>query len=83
MLGVPRAVHTGYLLWIWPRPAGMTVAAQLGPYAASLLAGLPFAAIVASKRKRPWTMIVYLTVGFIVLWLYSVAMLCAVRNVCL
>ena len=82
-LAVALLVHTAYLLWIWPRPAGDSLAAELWPYVASLLAGMPFAALFAWQRRRAWPLAAFLVGGFVVLWIYSAGFLCAFRNACL
>lgn len=83
MLAAPLAVHTAYLLWLWPRPAGGSLVAALAPYALSLLAGLPFAVALARPRGRRWPVVAYLVVGFAVLWVYALALLCGVKDICL
>jgi hypothetical protein len=83
MVVLPLTLHTGYLLWIWPRPEGMSLLAQVGPYAVSLLSGLPFAACLARPRTRLLRLSAFVVVGFAFLWIYSLAVLCAVRGVCL
>lgn len=82
MLVAPLAVHTAYLLWLWPWPPGASLVAELGPYFLSLLAGLPFAVAIARRRGRFWPAAAYLAVGFVVLWVYSLGVLCGVRDVC-
>jgi len=82
-LGVSLCVQSGYLMWVWPRPEGSTLVAQLGPYLVSLLAGMPFASLFAWQRRRVWPIAVFLVGGLVVLWIYSVGFLCAVRNACL
>ncbi len=83
MIGCPLLSMTAYLLWIWPRPRGGSVIAELLPYAASLLAGLPFAWVASAGRTRALWLLAYLAGGFVVLWIQALAILCGVRNVCL
>lgn len=77
------AVHTVYLLWVWPWPPGASAAGQLLPYLVSLLAGLPFIARLARRRRQFRPLPLFLLAGFVVLWLYSLTLLCAVRGMCL
>ena len=80
-VGLPVVSFTAYILWIWPRPHGTSLLAQVGPYLACLLTGLPFAWILS--RGRAWLMLVFAVAGFIFLWIYAIALLCGVRDVCL
>ncbi len=57
--------------------------AELGPYVLSLLLGLPFAWIIGRDRGRFRIALLYLVVGFVVLWWYAAAVLCVVHEVCL
>jgi hypothetical protein len=82
-IGLPLIVMTAYLLWVWPRPTGSSAVAQLGPYVLSLLTGLPFALSVARRSGRGVTLFAFLAGGFVLLWLYALAVLCGVRGVCL
>lgn len=83
MSGLPLVIFTAYLLWIWPRPRGTSLVAELGPYLVSLLAGLPFALLLGLRPGRLWVPIAFILVGFVVLWIYALAVLCALRGVCL
>lgn len=82
-ISLPLAAITAYLLWIWPRPSGSSVIAQVAPYVFSLLTGVPFVASLARRHGRAWLVLVFLVGGFVVLWVYALAMLCGVRGVCL
>ena len=82
-LGFPFAAITAYLLWVWPWPHGSSVIAQTGPYLLSLLTGLPFAWSLTQQSGRWLILVAFLAGGFILLWLYALAILCGVRNVCL
>jgi hypothetical protein len=82
-IGCPFITITAYLLWVWPRPHGSSMIAQLGPYLLSLLTGLPFAWTGARGKGRAWLILAFLGGGFVVLWLYAAAVLCGVRGVCL
>jgi hypothetical protein len=82
-IGVPLVAFTGYLLWLWPKPSGSSFLAQVGPYLVSLLTGLPFAWLVTRGPSRAWLLVAFFVVGFIVLWIYALAVLCGVRGVCL
>jgi RsiW-degrading membrane proteinase PrsW (M82 family) len=82
-IGLPLIAMTAYLLWVWPRPAGNSVAAQVGPYLLSLLTGAPFVVRLA-RRAGHWVLLpAFFVGGFILLWLYALAVLCGVRGVCL
>ncbi len=83
MLGFPTITLTAYLLWIWPRPAGTSLFAEVGPYFISLLTGLPFALGVMHRPHRMVLILAFFVVGFVVLWLYALLVLCLVRGVCL
>ncbi|UCH17871.1 MAG: hypothetical protein JSW36_02160 [Burkholderiales bacterium] len=83
MIGLPLITITAYLLWVWPRPHGTSVAAEVGPYLLSLATGLPFAWLLSPRRGRAWLLLAFLAGGFVVLWIYAVAVLCGVRGVCL
>jgi len=82
MIVCPLAAMTVYLLWLWPRPSGTSLLAETGPYLISLLTGAPFVLVLAPGR-RALSLILYLAVGFVLLWIYALAMLCGVRGVCL
>jgi hypothetical protein len=82
-ISFPLITVTAYLLWVWPRPHGTSLLAEVGPYGLSLLTGLPFAWALGRRRGRAWFLIAYLAGGFVLLWLYAVAVLCGVRGVCL
>jgi len=82
-IGLPLITMTAYLLWVWPRPQGNSVAAQVGPYVLSLLTGAPFAFRLARRSGRGVLLLAFFAGGFIVLWLYALAVLCGVRGVCL
>jgi hypothetical protein len=79
----PLISMTAYLLWVWPEPRGTSALAEVGPYLLSLLAGLPFAWIIARGPARGWLILGYIVGGFGILWIYALALLCGVRNVCL
>jgi hypothetical protein len=83
MVGLPIMTLTAYLLWIWPRPSGASLIAEVGPYIISLLTGLPFALGSARGPLRSVFILAFCVVGFVVLWVYAIAVLCGVRNVCL
>jgi hypothetical protein len=83
MVGLPILTLTAYLLWIWPRPGGTSLFAEVGPYFISLLTGLPFALGFARGPLRILLIPAFFAVGFVVLWIYAVIVLCGVRNVCL
>ena len=82
-IGLPLITMTAYLLWVWPRPHGTSVIAQTGPYVLSLLTGLPFAWSLTRRSGRGSFLVTFLTGGFLLLWLYALAVLCGVRGVCL
>jgi hypothetical protein len=82
-IGLPLISITTYLLWLWPRPAGASVVAQVGPYLVSLLTGLPFAWILTRGPGRAWLLVAFLGGGLMLLWVYALAVLCGVRGVCL
>lgn len=82
-IGFPITALSVYLIWIWPRPREASMLAELGPYALSLLLGLPFAWIIGRDRGRFRIALLYLVVGFVVLWWYAAAVLCVVHEVCL
>lgn len=83
LVTLPIVTMTIYLLWIWPRPTGTSFLAQTGPYLLSLLTGAPFALLLARVGRRVVMLLVYLIAGFVLLWIYALAMLCGVRGVCL
>lgn len=83
MVGLPILTVTVYLLWIWPRPTGTSVFAEVGPYFISLLTGLPFALGVTRGPRRIVLVLAFFVLGFVVLFFYAVAVLCGIRNVCL
>ncbi len=83
MLGFPIITLTAYLLWIWPRPAGTSLFAEVGPYFISLLTGLPFALRVIHRPHRMALILAFFGVGFVLLWIYALIVLCMVRDVCL
>lgn len=82
-IGLPLAGMTIYLLWIWPRPTGGSFLSEMGPYLLCLLTGVPFAFLLARGTARVVVLAVYLILGFVLLWLYALAILCGVRGVCL
>jgi hypothetical protein len=82
-VGLPLISITTYLLWLWPRPHGASVLAQVGPYLLSLVTGLPFAWILTRGPGRTWLLVAFLGGGLILLWVYALAVLCGVRGVCL
>jgi len=82
-IGLPLIVMTAYLLWVWPRPTGNSLTAQMGPYVVSLLTGLPFVLILTRRSGRGMALFGFLAGGFVLLWLYALAVLCGVRGVCL
>ncbi|HYL22190.1 MAG TPA: hypothetical protein VEU74_10545 [Gemmatimonadales bacterium] len=82
-ISLPLITITAYLLWVWPRPSGTSVLAEVGPYVLSLLTGLPFAGLLARGPGRVWLLLAFLGAGFVLLWLYALAVLCGVRGVCL
>ena len=83
MPGLPIITLTAYLLWVWPRPAGTSLFAQVGPYFISLLTGLPFALGLTRGRHRITLVLAFFVVGFVLMFFYAVAVLCGIRNVCL
>jgi hypothetical protein len=83
MIAFPFVAMTIYLLWVWPRPSGTSFLAQTGPYFLSLLTGAPFVLSLARGIGRVLSILAYLAVGFVLLWLYALAILCGVRGVCL
>jgi len=83
MLACPLVAMTIYLLWVWPRPTGTSFLAQTGPYLFSLLTGVPFVLSLSQGHARVFLLLVYLALGFALLWLYALAILCGVRGVCL
>jgi hypothetical protein len=83
MLGLPIISLTAYLLWIWPRPTGTSLFAEVGPYFISLLTGLPFALGLTCGPHRIALVLAFFLVGFVVLFFYAMAVLCGIRNVCL
>lgn len=82
MIVCPLAAMTIYLLWLWPRPSGTSLLAETAPYLISLLTGVPFVPAVA-RGRRALSLILYLAVGFVLLWIYALAILCGIRGVCL
>ena len=83
MIALPLLAMTIYLLWAWPRPAGTSFLAQTGPYLLSLLTGFPFVLAFAPRGNRVLSILAYFAVGFVLLWIYALAILCGVRGVCL
>jgi len=83
MIALPILAMTIYLLWIWPHPSGTSLLSQTGPYLLCLLTGVPFALLAAPGTGRVFLIVAYLIVGFLVLWIYALAILCGVRGVCL
>ncbi|MFZ0107211.1 MAG: hypothetical protein WAK92_10140 [Thiobacillus sp.] len=83
MLGFPLITLTAYLLWVWPRPAGTSLFAEVGPYFISLLTGLPFALGLARGPHRIALVLAFFVLGFVAMFFYAVAVLCGIRNVCL
>jgi len=79
----PLISMTAYLLWVWPRPRGTSALAEAGPYLLSLLTGLPFVWRITRGTGRSWLILVFIAGGFGILWIYALAVLCGVRNVCL
>lgn len=82
MIGLPLISITIYLLWLWPTP-GTSDLAELVPYLVSLLTGFPFFWIVSRGPARRWLVPVYVLAGLTILFVYAIALLCGVRNVCL
>ena len=83
MIVLPLIAITAYLLWVWPRPHGTSVLAQVGPYLLSLATGLPFVWLLSRGAGRAWFLLALLVGGFVLLGIYAVAVLCGVRGVCL
>lgn len=83
MIGLPLITITAYLLWVWPRPHGTSPVAELAPYLVSLLTGAPFAWMLGAGASRGWRVFTFMGVGFVVLWIYALAVLCGVRGICL
>lgn len=83
MIALPLLAMTIYLLWIWPRPHGMSFLAQTGPYFLSLLTGAPFILFLAPHGSRLLPMLMYFAAGLVALCIYAMAILCGVRGVCL
>ena len=82
-IGLPLLAMTSYLLWIWPRPRGNSLIAQVGPYVVSLLTGLPFLLSLERRSGRGVLLFLFFVGGFVLLWLYALAVLCGARGVCL
>jgi hypothetical protein len=82
-ISLPLTCITVYLLWIWPRPRGTPAWVDVIPYLVSLLTGLPFVWALARGRGRVGPMLAFLAGGFVILWIYALAVLCGVRDVCL
>jgi hypothetical protein len=82
-IGLPHANFTVYLLWVGPRPPGNSEIAQTTPYALSLLTGVPFVLRLTRRSGRVVLLVAFLAGGFVVLWLYALAVLCGARGVCL
>ena len=82
-IGLPLATITAYLVWVWPWPRGSSLMAETGPYVLSLLTGLPFAWRLTGRAGRTAILLAFLGGGFILLWLYALAVLCGVRGICL
>jgi hypothetical protein len=82
-IGLPLTAITAYLLWVWPLPRGSSVIAETGPYVLSLLMGLPFAWSLTRPSGRAAILLAFLAGGFVLLWLYALAVLCGVRGICL
>jgi hypothetical protein len=83
MVGPPILTVNIYLLWIWPRPTGTSLFAEVGPYFISLLTGLPFALGVTRGPRRIALVLAFFLVGFVVMFFYAMAVPCGIRNVCL
>jgi phage shock protein PspC (stress-responsive transcriptional regulator) len=81
--GLPFTTITAYLLWVWPLPRGSSVIAQTGPYVLSLLTGLPFVWRLTRRSGRMPILLAFLAGGFLLVWAYALAILCAVRGLCL
>lgn len=82
-IAFPLLTMTAYLVWVWPWPRGSSVIAETGPYLLSLLTGLPFAWSVAGRAGRAVFVPAFLAGGFVLLWVYALLVLCAVRGMCL
>ncbi|MBZ5590036.1 MAG: hypothetical protein LAO05_15890 [Acidobacteriia bacterium] len=82
-IGLPFIAMTAYLLCVWPRPSGNSPLAVMGPYVVSLLTGLPFAWGPTRRSGRWWLLLAVFVSGFVLLWIYALAVLCGVRGVCL
>jgi hypothetical protein len=82
MIVCPLAAMTIYLVWLWPGPSSTPVLAQTGPYLISLLTGAPFVLALA-RRRRALALLLYLAGGFVLLWVYALAILCGIRGMCL
>lgn len=82
-IGLPFIAMTAYLLWVWPRPRGNSPLAVMGPYVVSLLTGLPFAWGLTRRSGWWWLLLAAFVIGFVLLWIYALAVLCVVRGVCL
>jgi hypothetical protein len=83
MVGLPLLTLTIYLVWVWPWPPGASLPVELAPYLLSLATGPPFAWAIGRATDRARLVVVFLAVGFVLLWVYAAAILCGVRNVCL
>jgi len=83
MISLPLLTFTAYLLWIWPRPRGTSLWAEVGPYLVRLLTGLPFAWSLTRGPGRVWLLIAFLGGGFVILWICALAVLCGARGGCL
>jgi hypothetical protein len=83
MIGLPLITLTAYLLWLWPRPHGTSVLTQVGPYLFCLATGFPSAWLLSRGSGRSWLLLAYFGGGFVLLWIYALAVLCGVRGVCL
>lgn len=84
MIALPILVLTVYILWIWPWPPGASLFIDLAPYLISLLTGFPLAlGLGRAIRHRGSVALFYLIVGFVVLYIHAIFVLCAFRNMCL
>lgn len=83
VVGLPLMSMTVYLVWIWPGPSGTSLLAQVGPYLVCLLTGVPFLLGLTRGSSRVLFLVVYVAVGFMVLWVYAMAFLCGIRGICL
>ena len=83
MISLPVIALTAYLLWLWPRPHGVSLWAELGPYLLSLLTGLPFAWRLRRGVGRAWVLVAFFGGGLVLLWIFAALVLCGVRGVCL